>query len=111
VHFRSFQNGNVLLYPGSDFLFFCCFLGEIHSDWREVIAKGVNDKNLPITLTSPNTIHEDSDDCGAIILVSTIIGRHWGTLAFFAYSMDQQSQNISREWRKNATTGTKLVLV
>ena len=42
--------------------------GEIHSDWREVIAKGVADKNLLVTLTSPNTSHEDSDDCGAIIL-------------------------------------------
>lgn len=111
MYFRSLQNSNVVLCAGSDFLFFCCFLGEIHSDWREVIAKGVNDKNLPITLTSPNTIHEDSDDCGAIILVSTTLGRQRGTLAFFAYSMDQQSQNISREWRKNATTGTKSVLV
>ena len=50
----------------------CCIFaytaGEIHSDWREVIAKGVADKQLPITLTSPNTSHEDSDDCGAIIL-------------------------------------------
>ena len=48
-----------------------CFLfatGEIHSDWREVIAKGVVDHKLPVTLTSPNTSHEDSDDCGAIIL-------------------------------------------
>lgn len=42
--------------------------GEIHSDWREVIADGVNEKKLPVTLTSPNTSHEDSDDCGAIIL-------------------------------------------
>lgn len=42
--------------------------GEIHSDWREVISKGVADKNLPVTLSSPNTSHEDSDDCGAIIL-------------------------------------------
>lgn len=42
--------------------------GEIHSDWREVIARGVADKNLPVSLTSPNTSHEDSDDCGAIIL-------------------------------------------
>lgn len=42
--------------------------GEIHSDWREVIADGVNTKKLPVTLTSPNTSHEDSDDCGAIIL-------------------------------------------
>jgi len=42
--------------------------GEIHSDWREVIAEGVREKNLPVSLTSPNTNHEDSDDCGAIIL-------------------------------------------
>lgn len=42
--------------------------GEIHSDWREQISKGVTEKNLPVTLTSPNTSHEDSDDCGAIIL-------------------------------------------
>lgn len=42
--------------------------GEIHSDWREVIADGVGKKNLPVSLTSPNTSHEDSDDCGAIIL-------------------------------------------
>lgn len=42
--------------------------GEIHSDWREVIADGVSKKNLPVSLTSPNTSHEDSDDCGAIIL-------------------------------------------
>ena len=42
--------------------------GEIHSDWREQIAKGVEEKSLPVTLTSPNTSHKDSDDCGAIIL-------------------------------------------
>lgn len=40
--------------------------GEIHSDWREVIAKGVQKKELPVHLTSPNTSHEDSDDCGKI---------------------------------------------
>lgn len=42
--------------------------GEIHSDWRERIATGVADAKLPVVLTSPNTSHEDSDDCGAIIL-------------------------------------------
>lgn len=42
--------------------------GEIHSDWRNIIAQGVADKNLPVALSSPNTSHEDSDDCGAIIL-------------------------------------------
>lgn len=42
--------------------------GEIHSDWRQVIADGVQKKSLPVSLSSPNTSHEDSDDCGAIIL-------------------------------------------
>lgn len=38
--------------------------GEIHSDWREVITHGVLENKLPVRLTSPNTSHEDSDDCG-----------------------------------------------
>jgi len=42
--------------------------GEIHSDWRERITEGVESKDLPVVLTSPNTSHEDSDDCAAIIL-------------------------------------------
>ena len=42
--------------------------GEIHSDWREQIAAGCEARSLPVVLTSPNTSHEDSDDCGAIIL-------------------------------------------
>lgn len=42
--------------------------GEIHSDWRDVIAKGVAARKLPVQLTSPNPSHEDSDDCAAIIL-------------------------------------------
>ena len=33
-----------------------------------MIAQGILEKKLPVTLTSPNTSHEDSDDCGAIIL-------------------------------------------
>jgi YtoQ family protein len=40
--------------------------GEIHTDWRQIIEDGVT--HLPIRLTSSNTSHEDSDDCGAIIL-------------------------------------------
>ena len=47
---------------------FICLAGEIHSDWRQVIAAGIAEKNLPVSLSSPNTCHEDSDDCGAIIL-------------------------------------------
>ena len=41
--------------------------GEIHSDWREQIAQGVKDAGLPVNLTSPVTVHEDSDDCGVAI--------------------------------------------
>ncbi len=41
--------------------------GEIHSDWRERITNGINEKNLPIDISAPITIHEDSDDCGVAI--------------------------------------------
>jgi len=42
--------------------------GEIHSDWRDQIARGVAAANLPVTLTSAVTDHGASDDCGARIL-------------------------------------------
>ena len=42
--------------------------GEIHSDWREKIAQGIKDNNLDITLSSPVTNHQASDDCGDKIL-------------------------------------------
>jgi len=42
--------------------------GEIHSDWREQIAAGVAEAGLPVRLDAPVTVHEDSDDCGAVIL-------------------------------------------
>ena len=51
--------------------------GEIHSDWREIIADGVAKKDLPVSLISPNTNHEDSDDCGAIILGMEQERRNW----------------------------------
>ena len=51
--------------------------GEIHSDWRERIADGVKRKNLPVVLTSPNVSHEDSDDCGAIILGMEEMRPNW----------------------------------
>ena len=40
--------------------------GEIHSDWRQEISRGL--RGLPVELTHPNLNHEDSDDCGALIL-------------------------------------------
>ena len=41
--------------------------GEIHSDWRERIENGINDKQLPVDISTPITVHEDSDDCGIAI--------------------------------------------
>jgi YtoQ family protein len=42
--------------------------GEIHTDWRDRIARGVADAGLDIELTGPVTDHEASDDCGVAIL-------------------------------------------
>ena len=42
--------------------------GEIHSDWRQRIADGVEVSALPVVLTSPVTDHPASDDCGVRIL-------------------------------------------
>ncbi len=42
--------------------------GEIHTDWRERIAAGVEARGLDIRLTAPVTDHAASDDCGAAIL-------------------------------------------
>ena len=66
--FRSLSISSSSATSSSEKIWNVYLSGEIHSDWREVIAKGVADKGLPVSLTSPNTSHEDSDDCGAIIL-------------------------------------------
>ncbi|KAL3768106.1 hypothetical protein ACHAW5_009163 [Stephanodiscus triporus] len=50
--------------------------GEIHSDWRELIADGIQKKQLPVHLTSPNTSHEDSDDCESLDILLTLIRVH-----------------------------------
>ena len=42
--------------------------GEIHTDWRERIARGVADAGLDVELTGPVTDHAASDDCGVAIL-------------------------------------------
>ena len=42
--------------------------GEIHTDWRDRIAKGAASRGLPVDFTSAVTVHEDSDDCGVRIL-------------------------------------------
>src|SRR3954453_5120315 len=38
--------------------------GEIHSDWREQIATGIEQAGLPVTLSAPVTDHGASDDAG-----------------------------------------------
>ena len=38
--------------------------GEIHSDWREQIASGVEEAGLPVSLSAPVTDHAASDDAG-----------------------------------------------
>lgn len=42
--------------------------GEIHTDWREQIEQGARAAGLDIVFTAPVTVHENSDDCGAVIL-------------------------------------------
>jgi len=41
--------------------------GEIHSDWRQRIADGIEAAGLPVELTGPVTSHGASDDCGVAI--------------------------------------------
>ena len=42
--------------------------GEIHTDWREKIEAGLKSANLPVNLSTPNTDHASSDDCGDRLL-------------------------------------------
>jgi len=39
--------------------------GEIHSDWREQIAAGIERAGLPVSLSAPVTDHAASDDAGS----------------------------------------------
>lgn len=42
--------------------------GEIHSDWREEIKKGIENENLPVEISTPVTDHPASDNVGVDIL-------------------------------------------
>jgi YtoQ family protein len=44
--------------------------GEIHSDWRDRIAAGIEEAGLDVELLAPVTDHGASDDAGAAILGS-----------------------------------------
>ncbi len=42
--------------------------GEIHTDWRDMIRAGAQEKGLPAVFSGPVTDHAASDDCGVAIL-------------------------------------------
>ncbi len=42
--------------------------GEIHTNWREKVAAGVDQRQLPVDMLSPVTDHESSDEVGVRIL-------------------------------------------
>lgn len=42
--------------------------GEIHTDWRDEIEGGVDERELPVNLYGPVTNHELSDSCGVKFL-------------------------------------------
>jgi YtoQ family protein len=42
--------------------------GEIHTDWRDEIARKAAERDLPVRFTAPVTNHPYSDDCGVVIL-------------------------------------------
>ena len=42
--------------------------GEIHTGWRDEIARGAEARGLPVQFTAPVTDHAASDDCGVEIL-------------------------------------------
>lgn len=50
--------------------------GEIHSDWREQIAVGVKELGLPVQLSGPITVHENSDDC-AVAIFGAEDNKYW----------------------------------
>lgn len=75
-HFSNSSNANV----NAGKVWKVYLSGEIHSDWREVIAQGIHEQKLPVSLTSPNTSHEDSDDCAAIILGMEEKRQNWDAI-------------------------------
>jgi len=41
--------------------------GEIHTDWREQIAQGASERDLPVEFVSPVTDHDASDAAGDVL--------------------------------------------
>lgn len=42
--------------------------GQIHDDWREQVEQKAQERNLPLTFVSPQTVHDRSDDIGESIV-------------------------------------------
>jgi YtoQ family protein len=62
------SSSNLLHYTDSEKKWKVYLSGEIHTNWRDEIATGIEYHELPIELSSPILNHVDSDDCGAYIL-------------------------------------------
>jgi len=45
--------------------------GEIHTDWRQQIAKGCSDLSLPVSFCSAVTDHDASDAAGDVLGAET----------------------------------------
>ncbi len=54
--------------PENDMTWVVYLSGEIHTDWRDQIAAGIAEADLPVELVGPVTDHASSDDCGTTIL-------------------------------------------
>ena len=70
--------------------------GEIHSDWRERIAIGVESAGLPVSLTAPVTVHADSDDCAAA-LGEPIVTLHPAERDHALKDVDAAAKAVARE--------------
>ena len=75
--------------------------GEIHSDWRSIITKTCTSRSLPISFTSPNTSHADSDDCGPRILGTESTRPNW----------DSKSSKINSVVTSTAIKNADIVVV
>ncbi len=70
--------------------------GEIHSDWREQIAMGVDSAGLPVSLTAPVTVHADPDDCAAAP-GKAIVTLHPAELDHALKDVDAAAKAVARE--------------
>lgn len=75
--------------------------GEIHSNWRGEIIRGIQEANLPIEVLSPITDHTSSDDVG-----EKILGK-----AESSFWRDHKAAKINNIRIKNAIEQSDIVVV